>query len=131
MTKHKPKAAKKRNPPRREWSQDAACKGLAGFDTPKTNRERAKNRTVCLGCPVLDNCLEYALAYRDEEGFWAGLTKAERKEVRQTLPNRALSLVALESHSSFEFAPILSAQNAPVTRQLPPVLDFELNIQLV
>lgn len=121
---------KNRSVPRREWAQEAACAGLRGFDTPKTQRERTKNREVCLDCPVLDLCLEYALAYKDEEGFWAGTTKAERNQIRQNLPLQALSFVDLESHSSFEFAPVLSAQNPPVARLLPRVdleWDFSLN----
>ena len=110
---------------RREWSKGASCAGLKNFDTPKTPKEKEKNRTICLDCPVLDLCLEHALAYRDEEGFWAGLTKAERSQIRKTLPNSALSLVALESHSSFEFGQAQSSVNPPVKRQLPRV-DLEL-----
>lgn len=118
---------KKRNPPRRDWAQDASCKGFMSFDSPKNGKERTKNRTVCLECPVLDLCLEYALAYTDEEGFWAGTTATERKEMRRHLPKAAMGLVALESHSSFEFAPALSAQNPPVARSLP-ALDLSLSL---
>ena len=125
----KTKSVKKRNPLRRDWSQDAACKGITGFDSPTTNRERQKNRTICLECPVLDFCLEYSLAYSDEDGFWAGLTATERKDMRRHLPMAALGLVALESHSSFEFAPALSQNNPPVSRSLP-ALDLSLILML-
>lgn len=118
---------KKRNPPRRQWSQDASCKGILNFDSPKSGKERTKNRTICLECPVLDLCLEYALAYTDEEGFWAGTTATERKEMRRHLPKAAMGLVSLESHSSFEFAPALSLNNPPVARVLP-TLDLSLSL---
>lgn len=114
-----------RSESRREWSKRASCAGMPGFDAPKTNKEKEKYRTICLDCPVLDLCLEYSLAYKDEEGFWAGLTKADRSRIRRELPASALSLVALESHSSFEFAQAQSNQNPEVKRQLPHV-DLEL-----
>lgn len=114
-----------RSESRREWSKRSACAGMPGFDAPKSNKEKEKNRTICLECPVLDLCLEYSLAYKDEEGFWAGLTKAERGRVRRNLPAVALSLVYLESHSSFEFGQAQSSMNPPVERQLPHV-DLEL-----
>lgn len=123
------KRVKTRSPYRRDWAQDADCKGVMNFDSPKTSRERQKNRTICLDCPVLDLCLEYALAYSDEEGFWAGTTATERKEIRRHLPQAALGLVALESHSSFEFAPALSQHNPPVARLLP-TLDLSLSLML-
>lgn len=110
---------------RREWSKEAACAGMVGFDTPKTPKQKQKNRAICLDCPVLDLCLEYSLAYKDEEGFWAGLSKADRNQIRRELPRSAFSGVAQESHSSFEFGQAQSSQNPPVKRQLPHV-DLEL-----
>lgn len=122
---------KKSNPPRRDWSQEAACRGLPGFDSPVTKKDKEKNRAICLECPVLDLCLEYSLAYSDEEGFWAGMTATERRTLRRTLPRKALTLVSFESHSSFEFAPALSVNNPPPVRVLPKVdLDLVLDYLL-
>lgn len=34
-------------------------------------------KSICIHCPVADECLAYALAH-DEDGIWGGLTPAER-----------------------------------------------------
>ena len=38
-------------------------------------------RRVCLGCPVLDTCLEYALENRIDHGVWGGTSERERKRI--------------------------------------------------
>lgn len=119
----------KRNPARKYWAPSGSCVGLKNFDEPQNARQRARNKEVCLGCPVLDNCLEYVLAYKDEKGFWAGTTDSQRKEIRRSLPPVALSLVHLESHSSIEFASAFAAQNAPI-QIAPPEKPFELAPEL-
>lgn len=122
-------ATPKKNPSRHLWSKDASCAGRAGFDYPKSNAEKEKNRTICLDCPVLDLCLIHAIAYK-EEGFWAGTTKADRNHLRKELPQEALSLVASESHKAFEFGTILSDKSVPLVpvKRLPLPVDLELYI---
>jgi WhiB family transcriptional regulator, redox-sensing transcriptional regulator len=47
-------------------------------------------RKVCVGCPVLDTCLEYALVNRIDHGVWGGTSERERKRIlyqrRHALP---------------------------------------------
>lgn len=38
-------------------------------------------KSVCAQCPVIEQCLEYALAYRMEFGVWGGLSSQERKSL--------------------------------------------------
>lgn len=110
-----------------EWSEGAACKGMAGFDSPGSKVQVKKNLEVCLNCPVLDMCLAYSLAYPDEEGFWAGTTKKDRKEIRQNLPRQAFLSVPQEDHSTFSDVSIRNSglQLAPV-QQAPYSLDQSL-----
>jgi WhiB family redox-sensing transcriptional regulator len=50
----------------------------------------AAQRT-CAGCPVRDECLEYALVNRIEQGVWGGASERERRRIlRQRRRTRAL-----------------------------------------
>ena len=66
------------------WRQRSACSGL---DTemffPATDTEAVAAQAVCATCPVRDQCLEWALATRQEDGVWGGLTDNERRRLRR------------------------------------------------
>lgn len=38
-------------------------------------------RAVCKTCPVIDTCLEYALAEHIEHGVWGGCSERERRRI--------------------------------------------------
>lgn len=38
-------------------------------------------RKICVDCPVLDQCLEYALEQRIEHGVWGGCSERERRRI--------------------------------------------------
>ncbi|MCB0982439.1 MAG: WhiB family transcriptional regulator [Acidimicrobiaceae bacterium] len=68
----------------RDWMADSACKGRTRlFFPPKAERPQArarreaKARRICMGCPVLEQCREYARA-NHEYGFWAGESEEDR-----------------------------------------------------
>ncbi|MFD3844787.1 WhiB family transcriptional regulator [Streptomyces microflavus] len=69
-------------PPPRHWSVNAACKEeeteifYPGPSNPGVNSAYAK--TFCARCPVRAQCLEEALARREEYGVWGGLDEKER-----------------------------------------------------
>ncbi|MFI5040931.1 MAG: WhiB family transcriptional regulator [Acidimicrobiales bacterium] len=66
------------------WRQQAACRGL---DTeiffPASDADADAAKDVCATCPVRDQCLEWALATRQEDGVWGGLTDNERRRLRR------------------------------------------------
>ena len=70
-----------------EWRERAACSGYkhALFfpvgDTATAAIERAI--AVCLGCAVIDDCLEYALETNQRAGIWGGTTEEERRSLRR------------------------------------------------
>jgi len=38
-------------------------------------------REVCMACPARTPCLEHALAVREDDGMWGGLTPPERRRI--------------------------------------------------
>ena len=39
---------------------------------------------ICTQCPVVDECLEFALATNQEAGVWGATTEDERRKLRKT-----------------------------------------------
>jgi WhiB family transcriptional regulator, redox-sensing transcriptional regulator len=70
------------------WQWRAACRGedAALFFAPnhfetkdeKDARERGA-KSICAGCPVRVECLEYAIRTREPHGIWGGLNELERR----------------------------------------------------
>lgn len=70
------------------WTEDAACLNVdpeifwpdpGGYDTTPVAQE------ICLGCPVADKCLTYAIETNQSHGIWGGLTPAGRLAYRKRL----------------------------------------------
>ncbi len=66
------------------WRDEAACRGL---DTdvffPLTDEEAEEAKAICASCSVREECLEFALLTRQDDGVWGGLTEAERRRLRR------------------------------------------------
>ena len=66
------------------WRDEAACRGL---DTevffPLSDEEADEAKAICATCPVREECLEFALLTRQDDGVWGGLTEAERRRLRR------------------------------------------------
>ena len=69
-----------------DWMELGSCRGLSEIffaplaERPQTrHRREEKARTVCLQCPVLETCREFARAHR-EYGFWGGESEEERHQ---------------------------------------------------
>ncbi len=78
------------------WQQGAACRGpnqAIFFPPPRLERRsekrlrEARAKEICLGCPVRQPCLEYALTIREQHGIWGGLTENERRASLAGLTN--------------------------------------------
>lgn len=69
------------------WRQEAACKELDSnlfFPGPGASKHRiqaAKN--VCRVCPVITECLDYALETGSHGGIWGGMVERERQNARR------------------------------------------------
>lgn len=67
------------------WRKRAACRGLdPEVFYPPSDEEAEEAKAICGECPVRQLCLEHALAHRERDGVWGGLTERERRRlVRQ------------------------------------------------
>jgi WhiB family redox-sensing transcriptional regulator len=72
------------------WQHQAACRGsdTSWFFAPSYFEKReekdareAKAKRVCARCPVIEECLEYALRIREPHGIWGGLNEFERRRL--------------------------------------------------
>lgn len=73
------------------WQELAACAGMGTelFYPPEITERKRRGITgerervelakrTCLSCPVIQECLSYALEIHDEHGILGGLTPRER-----------------------------------------------------
>jgi len=73
--------------PRPSWQRDAACRDTAERSQvavffPAGNRSMQPAKTICAGCPVRTECLEYAIADATLVGVWGGTSETERDHIR-------------------------------------------------
>lgn len=72
-----------------DWRAEARCLGcdpdlffpLGNTGKPLAQAEAAKG--LCLGCPVRQLCLQYALETNQVTGVWGGTTEEERRSLRR------------------------------------------------
>ncbi|MFD8234052.1 WhiB family transcriptional regulator [Streptomyces sp. NPDC059696] len=62
-----------------DWRDQGACAGQAELFFDGTAAAEADAKAVCLRCPVLEDCREWALTNREAYGTWGGLTEKERR----------------------------------------------------
>lgn len=66
------------------WKAFGACSGLDPLLWfPERGEPVEPARAICRGCPVQEQCLEYALASGEKFGIWGGLSERERRRERQ------------------------------------------------
>ena len=70
------------------WRSAAACRSAdpdlffpISTTGPATQIARAK--TICAGCGVQQECLEFALARDERFGIWGGMSERERRRLRR------------------------------------------------
>jgi WhiB family redox-sensing transcriptional regulator len=77
-----------------DWWRAAACRNadpelffpIAATAASGSDIRRAKQ--ICASCPVTSPCLSYALARRQEQGIWGGLTDEERSSLDRVSRHR-------------------------------------------
>ncbi|HET7477288.1 MAG TPA: WhiB family transcriptional regulator [Dermatophilaceae bacterium] len=70
-----------------DWAQQGRC---AGQDPDALFVQGAAQQTakqVCVGCPVIAECLADALDNRTEFGVWGGMTERERRALLKRRPD--------------------------------------------
>ena len=70
-------------PDRPAWQAVAACRGLdPDLFYIDRGESTAEAKTVCASCPVIAQCLDFALANHEKFGIWGGRSERERRRLR-------------------------------------------------
>jgi len=70
--------------PRPAWQASAACRGQpTRLFFPGTGEVQGPVKAVCESCPVLAECLAYALERPELRGVWGGTGERERARMRR------------------------------------------------
>lgn len=64
------------------WRLDAACIDQADLFFIDRGGSPNPAKRLCGECPVIDQCLDYALTSSLRLGIWGGLTERERRKVK-------------------------------------------------
>jgi len=89
----------------RPWAARAACAGLdtglwyPSGDASMAEEQGAEARRICAGCPVQQQCLDWAMETREKFGIFGGLDEHERQNLRRRQQRVARKLRALEAAS--------------------------------
>jgi WhiB family transcriptional regulator, redox-sensing transcriptional regulator len=66
------------------WQVHAACAGMNGdLFFPGQGESVKEAKAVCVTCPVINECLDYAMTGREKFGIWGGTTERERRSMRR------------------------------------------------
>ena len=67
------------------WREAAACLGISDVDffAVDDDHEVGRAKAMCAGCPVIDECLVFAIETRQPAGIWGGALPAERDALRR------------------------------------------------
>lgn len=71
------------------WQLRGLCRGMDSDVFFHPDRERGAERrdredrakSVCRGCPVIEQCRDHALSAHEPYGIWGGLTVTERTQL--------------------------------------------------
>ncbi|MBD04074.1 MAG: hypothetical protein CME24_06990 [Gemmatimonadetes bacterium] len=67
---------------RPDWQLDGACRiapdAAIFFPSPGDTEALRAAKAMCGGCPVVQECLEYALGNNERYGIWGGKSTRER-----------------------------------------------------
>jgi WhiB family redox-sensing transcriptional regulator len=67
-----------------EWVRWAECAGCdPDLFFPERGASTRQAKAVCTGCPVREECLEYALSNGEKFGIWGGKSERERRILRR------------------------------------------------
>ncbi len=68
---------------RPRWQRDAACRGVGvGSFFPTRGEPTELARAICSTCTVIDSCMTWSLAQRDDHGIAAGMSGRQRRQLR-------------------------------------------------
>ena len=67
------------------WTRQALCAQVGGdFWFPEPSESTMPARAICARCPVVAECLAYAMENRIMDGFWGNTSPKQRAKLRRT-----------------------------------------------
>jgi WhiB family redox-sensing transcriptional regulator len=74
------------------WQGKAACRNTDtdafflpdAIRGPRKKAREAAAKAICYACPVMENCLDWALAGGEAHGVWGGTTPEERERMTRS-----------------------------------------------
>lgn len=82
------------------WMRNGICSETDPelfFPTDGNTRDSRQARELCQDCPVIQQCLQYALDRPTLEGIWGGATFKERRAIRRRRPDKKPKTVITET----------------------------------
>ena len=78
------------------WHRDAACLDAPDPEIffPKRGGSSAAARSYCERCPVVEECLTYALENKELYGIWGNTSERERRVLRRSRRRERRTVVA-------------------------------------
>lgn len=74
------------------WQKDGKCNSVEytpDLFFPDRGASTAGAKAVCAGCPVKQQCLEYALMNGEKFGIWGGESERDRRKIKKRLNQRS------------------------------------------
>ncbi|SNT52759.1 WhiB family transcriptional regulator [Rhodococcoides kyotonense] len=71
-----------------DWQLGARCR-TQDVDRFFDSDDELRAKAVCVTCPVIDRCRDYAVAAGEPHGIWGGLSPSERNRLRWLRPRTA------------------------------------------
>ena len=112
-----------------DWAPEGNCSTTTTPDKfyPERGYSPLPGLAICQGCPVMRDCLEYALVH-NEAGTWGGTTSKQRRlryplEIVSILRERYAEARLLEIRSVQPILYILRAGDKPITMDKYPALS--------
>lgn len=66
------------------WRESAKCKNEdVNLFMSNSKQEINDAKAICIGCPVLKQCLDYAITNDIPYGVWGGTSQSERKSMKR------------------------------------------------
>lgn len=70
-----------------DWRDQALCAQIGPLDEywmPTKGKPARRGTKICARCPVIEECLEYALSHPQAlEGVWGGTSERQRRVMRR------------------------------------------------
>jgi WhiB family redox-sensing transcriptional regulator len=66
------------------WADFGSCTNAdPDLFFPQPGADTSYARSICRGCPVRIQCLDYALLSGQKHGIWGGMTESQRRRLRR------------------------------------------------